>query len=185
MLSGKQILGPGGAHVDDHSDLVDAFLTASRALVAISVRSVDEAQPEVTLAQHRILVLLDARGPQRIGDLSSDLRVDPSVVTRHCDRLQRAGLVARHRDEDDRRAVRVSLTAAGTARLDSVSAARRAEVSRILRAMPSEHHAHVLGALRAFSAAAGEPETSRRERARSASAPSHRSAGRRSDASVT
>ena len=48
--------------MDDQSDLVDAFSTACRALVAISVRSVGEAQPEVTLAQHRILVFLDALG---------------------------------------------------------------------------------------------------------------------------
>ncbi len=144
--------------MDDDPDLVDAFLTVSRALVAISVRSVDAAEPEVTLAQHRILVLLGARGSQRIGDLSADLRVDPSVATRHCDRLQRAGLVARHRDEDDRRAVRVSLTAAGRARLDTVTTARHDEVSRILRAMSIPEREHLLGALRAFSAAAGESE---------------------------
>jgi DNA-binding MarR family transcriptional regulator len=142
--------------VDDDSDLVEAFLAASRVLVAISVRSVDAAEPEVTLAQHRIMVLL-RRGPQRIGDLAADLRVDPSVATRHCDRLERVGLVERRRDESDRRAVQVSLTAAGTARLDRVTAARRTEVAEILTRMPPEERAGLLGALRSFSAAAGEP----------------------------
>lgn len=64
-----------------------------RVVVAISGRSVD-----------RILVLLAARRPQRVGDLAADLRVNASVATRHCDRLQRVGLSRRQPDGNDRRA---------------------------------------------------------------------------------
>jgi DNA-binding MarR family transcriptional regulator len=61
---------------------------------------------DITLPQHRILVLLAARGPQRISDLATLLGVKGSTATRHCDRLQRRALVQRSRATDDRRAVR-------------------------------------------------------------------------------
>lgn len=140
----------------ERTDLVDALVTASRVLVSVAVRSIDAAEPEVTVTQHRILVVLAARGPQRIGDLALELNVNSSNATRHCDRLQRAGLVDRQRSAQDGRAVCVSLTAAGRDLLDQVTKTRRAEIAAILDAMPPEHHDDLVIALRAFGEAAGE-----------------------------
>ena len=53
--------------VDDH--LVEAFLTASRVLVAVAARSPATKNAEITLPQHRTLVMLASRGPQRVADL--------------------------------------------------------------------------------------------------------------------
>jgi DNA-binding MarR family transcriptional regulator len=143
------------------ADLVEAFLTASRVLVAVAVRSLAVAAAEITLPQHRALVLLAARGPQRIADLAERLGVNSSSATRHCDRLERRGLVRRERATDDRRAVRVSLTDTGRGLVDQVTRARRAEIGRILAAMPPEGRGPLLTALRAFADAAGEaPEQS-------------------------
>src|SRR6201994_3886472 len=97
----------------DRDDLVDAVLASSRALVAVAARSLATVAEDVTLAQYRVLVELAARGPQRLADLADALRVDRSTATRMCDRLVRKRLVTRRRGSEDRRVVRVSLSAQG------------------------------------------------------------------------
>lgn len=145
--------------VDDH--LVEAFLTASRVLVAVAARSLAAGNADITLPQYRTLVVLASRGAQRVADLAELLGVNSSNATRNCDRLQRRGLVRRDRDTDDRRAVRVSLTPAGEHLVQQITRARRAEIARILGAMADKGRGPLLAALRAFADAAGEvPEQS-------------------------
>jgi len=45
--------------------------------------------------------------------LAKKLRIEGATVTRHLDRLERQGLVARSRDPEDRRQIAVRLTSAG------------------------------------------------------------------------
>jgi DNA-binding MarR family transcriptional regulator len=144
-----------------NADLVEAFLTASRVLVAVAVRSLAAGDGEITLAQHRALVLLAAQGPLRMADLAELLGVNSSTATRLCDRLQRRGLIRRRQAPEDRRAVRVSLTEHGQRLVQQVNQARRSEIRRVLQAMPQEAHPSLLAALRGFADAAGEvPEQS-------------------------
>src|SRR3954447_594042 len=96
----------------DLDELADTFVTASRALVGIAIRSIEAAPVAVTVVQHRVLVLLAADGPQAIGSLAQQLGVNPSNATRICDRLQRLELVHRTRPAHDGRAVHVTITAA-------------------------------------------------------------------------
>ncbi|MEV4641334.1 MarR family transcriptional regulator [Actinoplanes sp. NPDC049548] len=145
---------PAPPEVDD--DLVEAFLTASRALVGVAVRSLAAEAPDITLPQHRALVLLASRGPQRMADLATLLGVNSSTATRHCDRLQRRALISRDRSPDDGRAVQVSLTEAGHRLVRQVTQARRTEISQILQAMPRGSGRQLLTALRSFAEAAGE-----------------------------
>lgn len=144
---------PSG-HAPD--ELVDAVLGASRALVAVAARSLTVVADDVTLAQYRVLIELASRGSQRLADLAAALRVDRSTATRMCDRLVRKGLVHRRRVTDDRRGVRVSITAAGAGLVAEVSRRRRAEIVAIVQRMPSQHRELVVSALRAFADAAGE-----------------------------
>lgn len=143
-----------GAETD--ADLVEAFLTASRVLVAVAVRSLAAGDAEITLPQHRALVVLAARGPQRMAELAQLLGVNSSTATRHCDRLQRRGLVRRAPASDDRRAVQVSLTEAGRRLVTQVSEARRRDIAAILAAMPASSRRPLLAAVRSFTEAAGE-----------------------------
>ena len=92
---------------------VDAVLTASRTMVAVATMSLGTAAEETTIAQYRALVVLASRGPQRLVDLAGALGVMPSTAGRMCDRLVRKGLIRRHRARADRRAVQLSITAAG------------------------------------------------------------------------
>jgi DNA-binding MarR family transcriptional regulator len=140
----------------DGEELVGAVLGASRALVAVAARSLANVAEDVTLAQYRVLIELAARGPQRLADLATALGVDRSTATRMCDRLVRKRLVHRRRMNDDRRGVRVSLTAAGGELVAEVSRRRRAEIATIVERMPNAHRRPVVNALRAFAEAAGE-----------------------------
>ncbi len=140
----------------DSDELIDAVLGSSRALVAVAARSLLTVAEDVTLAQYRVLVELAARGPMRLADLAAVLGVDRSTATRMSDRLARKGLVYRRRLGEDRRGVRVSLTAAGRQLVADVGRRRRAEIRAIVRRMPLADRAATLTALRAFAAAAGE-----------------------------
>jgi DNA-binding MarR family transcriptional regulator len=137
-------------------DLVDALMTASRALLAVSTRSLAEVDEDVTLPQYRALVVLGQHGPQRPVDLAAALSVTPPTATRMCDRLVAKGLVVRDRSEADRRAVTVSLSEAGQDLVGEVTARRRAELRVVLDQMPREHRAAVVQGLRRFAEAAGD-----------------------------
>lgn len=140
-----------------HDELVDALLSASRAIVGLAARSLADLDADVTLPQYRALVVLASRGPQRMVDISTELRVNPSTGTRMCDRLVRKGLARRYRTAHDRRTVRLTLTPAGRRLVDEVTTRRRIELSRIVADMPADHQrAPVIAALRALAAAAGE-----------------------------
>jgi DNA-binding MarR family transcriptional regulator len=137
-------------------ELVDAVLGASRALVAVAARSLAGVAEDVTLPQYRFLIELASRGPQRLADLAIALGVDRSTATRMCDRLVRKRLVIRRRAQEDRRAVRVSLTASGAELVAEVSRGRRVEIAAIVQRMPAAHRDRVVTALRTFADAAGE-----------------------------
>jgi DNA-binding MarR family transcriptional regulator len=152
MTSTSRPTSPGSAR----DELVDAVLGASRALVAVAARSLATVADDVTLAQYRVLIELASRGPLRLADLAGALRVDRSTATRMCDRLVRKRLITRRRLSEDRRGVRVSLTAAGAELVGDVRHRRRAEISTIIRRIPTADRPAVVGALRAFADAAGE-----------------------------
>lgn len=136
--------------------VVDAVLTASRSMVAVATRSLGAAAEETTIAQYRALVVLASRGPQRMVDLAEALDVAPSTAGRMCDRLVRKGLVRRHRARGDRRAVLVSVTAAGRHVVDEATSRRRALIADILGRLPAAAQQSVAEAFREFAEAAGE-----------------------------
>ena len=139
-----------------NNDMADAFITVSRALVGIAVRSINAAPIEVTLVQHRLLVLLATGGDQTVGALAEQLEVNASNASRLCDRLQKLGLLARDRSSSDGRAVDVSLTASGHNLLETVRTHRRHEIQQVLNHMPRTDIDATISALTAFGEAAHE-----------------------------
>ncbi len=69
----------------------------------------------------------------RLKDLSSELGLDVSTVSRHAQHLSEAGLISRDPDPDDRRSAMVQLTTTGREVLDWCRSARRAAIEQILR----------------------------------------------------
>lgn len=140
----------------DAEAVVDAVLTASRTLVAVSEQSLGGVAEETTLAQYRALVVLASRGSQRMVDLAGALGVTPSTSGRMCDRLVRKGLIRRHRARADRREVLVSITPAGRHVVDQATTRRRALLREILGRLPAGQQVAVARAFAVFAAAAGE-----------------------------
>jgi DNA-binding MarR family transcriptional regulator len=134
--------------------LADVLHLASRSLVAIAVRSMSAGPVEITLAQHRVLVLLEAHGALSVSAVGGKLGVDQSNASRHCARLARLGLVHRTRTTHDRRGVELTLTAAGRRQVEAVRSARRREIAHILDQMPDEDAYAVTRAFESFDSVA-------------------------------
>ena len=144
----------------DADAVTDAVLTASRLLVAVSVRSIAAVDESITLAQFRLLVVLSTRGAVNLSMLADQLGVNPSTATRMIDRLIAAGLVSRETSPTSRREVVVALTEDGAAAVRQVTARRRKEIAKIVGRMPSKHRHGLVDALGAFADAGGEPPVS-------------------------
>lgn len=67
----------------------------------------------VTYTQYLVLIVLWEQDGQTIGDLCRKLYLDSGTVTPMIKKMEKDGLVARHRCEEDERSVRVSLTDKG------------------------------------------------------------------------
>ncbi len=101
----------------------------------------------ITPPQFDALLILNREGTLTIGDLSNRLYLAYSTTTDLVDRLERAQLVARQRDHQDRRVVRVQLLPAGAELIERVLDARRAYLQRTLQHLEPEEHAQVLRVL--------------------------------------
>jgi DNA-binding MarR family transcriptional regulator len=134
----------------------EAYLDLGRALVGIAVHSVHAAADELTVAQYRLLAVLDARGPVTITDVAALLGVAQSNASRHCDRLQKLGLLARQRSEADGRVVLVAPTAAGHDVVSRVTRVRVQQIDAVLERMRPEDRERAVDAVAAFNRAAAE-----------------------------
>jgi DNA-binding MarR family transcriptional regulator len=137
-------------------ELARELVTASRALVGIAVRSVASAPVELTVPQHRALVLIGSGRATGVTALADAMGVNQSNASRLVDRLQRMHLVTRKRSADDGRATVLALTTAGERALDAVDERRRSEVIEVLARMDPDDAARAVRAMHAFNAAAHE-----------------------------
>ncbi|MDQ0809249.1 DNA-binding MarR family transcriptional regulator [Streptomyces sp. B3I7] len=138
-------------------DVARAVLTASRLLVAVSARSLDEVEDRITLPRFRMLVVLSTRGETKLVVLAELLQVAPSTAMRMVDRLIAAGLADRRVNPDNRRETLLTLTEEGRQVVDRVMARRRQEVTKIVRRLAPVQRASLIEALTAFGEAGGEP----------------------------
>lgn len=138
---------------------VAAFVTASRALVGMSVRSIEAAPVALTVPQHRVLVLVSHEA-RRVGALADELGVNQSNASRVVDRLVAAGLVERVVDPVDRRASVVALSEAGRSVLAVVTDRRAAELRAVVARMSPAAREQAVAALAEFNAAAHETDAS-------------------------
>jgi DNA-binding MarR family transcriptional regulator len=91
---------------------------------------------------HDVLATLRRTGPPyqlRPSDFTGSLMLTSSGATKRLDRLERAGLVERTPDPDDRRGVIITLTEAGHELIDRVTEAHMANEARLLEGLtPAE-----------------------------------------------
>jgi DNA-binding MarR family transcriptional regulator len=82
----------------------------------------EELSPQLTAGQLEVLELLQSKEPMKPSEMLPYLETTPAAITTLLDRMERAGLVERRRDESDRRIVWIHMTDLG-----------RSEVERGLR----------------------------------------------------
>jgi DNA-binding MarR family transcriptional regulator len=135
--------------------VVDALMRASRALAAITSRSLASVNEEVTLTQFGTLVVLSERGPQTVTALAEHLDVHASTMTRMCTRLVSRGLVVRVPSAVDRREVVITLSPSGARLVEDVRETRKREFDGIVGRMAVGNRQIVIDACHAFVTAAG------------------------------
>jgi DNA-binding MarR family transcriptional regulator len=140
---------------DEREDLAEAMLGASRALVGIAVRGLEAVASDVTVAQHRVLLVLHEQGELSVNDIADVMGVNQSNASRHAGRLAELGLISREPAEHDARVVALSITPAGRARVEQVREARLREIRAVLTRMEVTDARRAAEALLAFTEAAG------------------------------
>ena len=106
---------------------------------------------ELPVAQLRLVKALPANDiGETMSRLSVQLRVGPSALTQAADRAVVQGLVERTRDADDRRIVRLRLTALGRKWTHDRKLRRRARLEIIWRAIRREERTEFVDAVRAL-----------------------------------
>jgi len=113
--------------------------------LARSLRQADDGG--LTPSQLSALSSIDALGSVRLGDLAAAERVSSPTLTKIVANLEAAGLVHRSADPDDRRAARVSLTAAGRSRLKRLRTERNAYLQQRLAALTTKDRETLAAAL--------------------------------------
>lgn len=87
------------------------------------------------------------------GDLLASCMVTSGTMTHRIDQLEKAGLVLRYANPDDRRSVLIGLTEAGRARVDLVVGEHMANEERLLAALDPAERRVLEVALKRFLAA--------------------------------
>jgi len=102
---------------------------------------------EISALQFNALFTIREFGPLTMGDLGKYLFVACSTVTDLVDRMERARLVERVRDEKDRRVFRVHLLPRGDDVLNEVIAERQSFIGEVLKDYTDQEYSELLRSL--------------------------------------
>jgi DNA-binding MarR family transcriptional regulator len=151
-----EVPGAGGnsaaeAAVIDGGEVAELEML-TRALVGITLESLEVLGGEVSLPQFRLLLAASALGRAPSSRLAEAAGVPASSVTRLADRLEAAGLLARGDDTRSRSIVTIESTAAGRALVARVVARRHELLAAVLGRMAPGERAAVARAAALFTA---------------------------------
>ena len=135
---------------------VEAAQTETKATLLAFLEALMLAEPlqaqlwrlaELTLTQ--VSVLRNLRDePKTAGKLGQAVGLSPTSVTRLVDRLERRGLVSRHREFADRRLVEIRLEPAGEKLLGEIKVLRGSHLHRAIEAMSRDDRRALTSGLR-------------------------------------
>jgi len=113
---------------------------------------------DLTLPQGVVLGTLSGLGSRaKMSELIELIQISGGTLTGIVDRLITAGLVARERDEADRRVVYVSLTEAGTMKIQAVQQANRGQLNLWMTGFSNQELELFNTLLKKFVSAANSP----------------------------
>ena len=132
---------------DSDAELLETLLAKVVRLLAVhGDASGDPGGTALSMAEGVLLVELLATGEVTQQQLADRLLLDKSRVSRLCSALERKHLLARQRDQRNRRNLHVRITASGTAAAARLRQTWQERHERMLAAMtPEERRALLLG----------------------------------------
>ncbi len=131
--------------VREQSEAVVTLL--GRCMRRLFTMEADDPGMDMPIAQLRVCsVLID--GPKTMGSLSRELGITHSAITQIADRLERAGVVERVAEPDDRRCKSLRLTGSGRERMRSRRESRVLSVMQALGQLTAEDRDAVVNGLR-------------------------------------
>jgi DNA-binding MarR family transcriptional regulator len=119
--------GAGRAEVSAAVEAVSGWIDRRRRAMVKDMHACGQSP-----AQLHVLGLLNEIGPTTVSHIAMQLGVTPPSASSIVDRMVDSGLVERHRSEEDRRVVTVSLAAPGREALQTSVGGRRGMLERVL-----------------------------------------------------
>ncbi len=104
-------------------------------LRAASLHATEFVELDLTMSQAKALYVARVAGELRMSELATQLGVSVSTVSALVDRLVDQGLLSRQSDPQDRRQVHVSLTPAGSDRLERLRELNAAQLRTLLSSL--------------------------------------------------
>lgn len=118
-------------------DALNAYIKLMRAAESVTARAHAVLPKDITLSQFGALEVLLHHGPLCQSDLAGKLLRSGGNITLIVDNLEKAGLVSRERNPEDRRFVTVSLTDSGRAFITKLFPKVAASITRELSTLSS------------------------------------------------
>jgi len=138
------------------ADDVAALELMSRAMVGLTMRSVEVLGGEASLPQFRLLLVLSGLGRVASSRLAAEMGLGASSITRLADKLEDAGLLARGTDPRSRSVVTLQATPAGVELVARVVARRQELLAEVLGRMTARERAEVSRIARRFADLSGD-----------------------------
>jgi DNA-binding MarR family transcriptional regulator len=114
----------------------------------LAMRLRHPAGDEAMLPPHLLLLRRLRAGSATHGELAAQLRVVPSTLSATLDALEKRGWVSRERDAEDRRVVRVALTDAGHAVLQTTDDVAASALDDLISTLTDEQIHQALAGMR-------------------------------------
>jgi DNA-binding MarR family transcriptional regulator len=139
---------------DEFSLAWEAFFRASRRARGRAAGPMEGSR--LTLSQYQLVEALRSAGALPVSELAASAGVAPPTATRMLDALVREGVVRRTPCEDDRRVVRVALTAAGRVAVEGAGKQVAARRTRVRDRLTEDEQARAAAQLRRLAAVLDE-----------------------------
>ncbi|MFJ7219063.1 MarR family winged helix-turn-helix transcriptional regulator [Amycolatopsis sp. NPDC098790] len=145
--------------MSSESDATGAALAVLRAMVTIADATVGRNTEQLTLTQFRALRVVADRTPVTVGKVARELALNPSSVTRACDRLVTLNLLEKATNPLNRRETLLAPTAQGRRLVDRVDRDRRQVLAAVLDRLDADDRAAAEAAFARFADAVKAYET--------------------------
>jgi DNA-binding MarR family transcriptional regulator len=141
---------------DGQAGEVAALELMTRALVGITLHSLELLGGEVSLPQFRLLLIAAGLGRVPSSRIAAEAMMPPSSVTRLADKLEAAGLLERGTDPRSRSIVTIKVTEAGLDLVARVVERRHELLAAVLGRMERGDREAAARTARRFAALAGD-----------------------------